>query len=115
MSDLDGLLNGHDRPRPATSPAQLDETRLLEAMEHSHTFPGFYPVVVIGHGDAAFEDRLTTAILLAQAGQPYTVRERRSSHGRYVAYHVELYVASARTALARKAMLAGVEGVLWML
>jgi putative lipoic acid-binding regulatory protein len=115
MSDLDGLLNGRDRPRGAADAPPPDEAPLLEAMERSHTFPGFYPVVVIGHGDATFADRLTAAILLAQGSAPYTVRERRSSQGRYVSYHVELYVDTARTALTRKAMLASVEGVLWML
>ncbi len=84
-------------------------------MEHSHTFPGFYPVVVIGQQGPAFLDRLRAAILLAQGSEPFTIRERRSAHGRYVAYHVALYVDTARTALTRKLLLAEVQGVLWML
>jgi putative lipoic acid-binding regulatory protein len=113
MSELDGLLNGHGRTdAEAETPGQEE---LLAAMASRHTFPGFYPVVVIGHHDAAFLDRLRAAILLAQGSEPFTIRERQSSHGRYIAYHVELYVDTPRTALNRKTRLAAVEGVLWLL
>ena len=54
-------------------------------------------------------------ILLAQGTEPYTIRQRQSAQGRYVAFHLELYVDTPRTALARKTMLAAVDGVLWML
>lgn len=114
MGDMDGLMNGHQQEvsDPDVVPG---EAQLLTAMELSHTFPGFYPVVVIGHHGPDFEDRLRGAILVVQGSEPFTIRERQSAQGRYIAYHVELFVDTARTALSRKTVLAEVEGVLWML
>jgi putative lipoic acid-binding regulatory protein len=114
MADMDGMMNGHD-DGDETVTVPSDQAQLLEAMEQGHTFPGFYPVVVIGHHDPRFHDRLRGAILLAQGSEPFTIRERQSSQGRYIAYHVELYVDTPRTALSRKTLLAEVEGVLWLL
>jgi hypothetical protein len=114
MADMEGMMNGHGQPADRER-RLVDEDELLAAMEHSHSFPGFYPVVVIGHHDALFHDRLRGAILLAQGSEPFTIRERHSAQGRYIAYHVELFVDTARTALARKTILAEVEGVLWLL
>jgi putative lipoic acid-binding regulatory protein len=114
MSDMDGLMNGQQQEATAKDDAP-SEAQLLAAMELSHTFPGFYPVVVIGHHGPDFEDRLRGAILIVQGGEPFTIRERHSAQGRYIAYHVELFVDTARTALSRKTLLAEVEGVLWML
>lgn len=114
MGDMDGLMNGHQQ-EAAGQDGVPSEDQLLAAMELSHTFPGFYPVVVIGHHGTEFEDRLRGAILVVQGAEPYTIRERQSAQGRYIAYHVELFVDTARTALNRKTVLAEVEGVLWML
>ena len=114
MADMDGLMNGHRQGGGPTDEPQ-DEAHLLAAMELSHIFPGFYPVVVIGQHGTGFEERLRGAILVVQGSEPFTIRERQSAQGRYIAYHVELYVDTARTALSRKTMLAEVEGVLWML
>lgn len=115
MEDRNGQANGHRQPPAKLEDVARDEAELVAAMEHSHTFPGFYPVVVIGQHGPDFLGQLTAAILLAQGSEPYTIRERNSAGGRYVAYHVALYVDTARTALHRKQRLAEVPGVLWLL
>jgi putative lipoic acid-binding regulatory protein len=115
LGDLDGLLDGLDQTEQAPPETAIDEAQLLMAMEEAHTFPGFYPVVVIGRHEDSFYDRLQEAVQLTQGSAPFTIRERKSSHGRYVAYHLELFVDTARLALARKAELAAIDGVLWLL
>jgi len=113
MADRKGSPNGH--PNTPTDDRQALEAQLVAAMEQAHTFPGFYPVVVIGRHDDGFHDRLRSAVILAQGSAPFTLRQRPSSHGQYVAYHLEIYVDTARVALDRKGYLAAVEGVLWLL
>jgi len=89
--------------------------RVLEAMEEEYNFPAFYPVVLIARGATGFDERLQAAVAAVQGEAPFRIRERPSSQGTYISYRVELFVADARTALARKAMLAGLSGVLVLL
>jgi putative lipoic acid-binding regulatory protein len=85
---------------------------VIAAIESAHTFPGFFPVVVIARRGEEFEDRLSAALFAAQGTAPFAIRQRASSGGNYVAYHVEVHVESASVALDRRDALARLEGVL---
>lgn len=93
----------------------VDDQTILDAIERAHEFPGYYPIVVIARREVAFEARLHAAVESSQHGAPYRIRERQSRQGNYSAYRVEIYVESAEMALARKAALAALAGVLLLL
>jgi putative lipoic acid-binding regulatory protein len=101
--------------RQANGHGDGTDAELVAAMERQHDFPGFYPVVVIARRDVDFEARLRGAVAAQQGAAPWRITERRSRRGNYVSYRVELHVDTARIALARKAVLAGLRGVLVIL
>ncbi len=107
------------RPTPGNGrghPAELEQERkLLAAMAEAHEFPGYYPVVVIARRGEGFEATLRALVAAEQGSAPYRIKTRSSRNGSYVSYRVEVYVADAVVALARKASLSALEGVLVLL
>ncbi len=96
-------------------PAEIDEAQLISAMEEAHEFPGYYPVVVIAHEGEAFRALLHATLLDEQGSAPFLVQERASRKGTYISYRIEIFVESAAVALARKQVISGIEGVLYLL
>lgn len=108
--------NGHSVPVPAPDDGRPGEQeRMIAAMEEQHDFPGFYKVVVIAEAGDAFHAALRQMVEVIQAEAPFRIGRRDSSRGGYVAYHLEIHVDSARTALERKHLIARLEGVRVML
>jgi putative lipoic acid-binding regulatory protein len=103
--------NGRTVEGPRAGPTD-DERRLAQALEEAHEFPGLYPVVVIARREEGFLRQLEETISAEQGDAPYQIRERRSSNDNYRSYRVELYVEGAAQAIARKAALASLPGVL---
>jgi len=99
----------------AEKPEDAEETRLIEAMEGAHQFPGFYPMVVIAHEGDAFRALLKATLALEQGDAPFRISERPSRMGTYISFRVEVFVASAQVALARKGVIAALDGVLFIL
>lgn len=89
-----------------------DHERLADAIEQAHDLPGFFPVVLIARSGIGFRGRLESELDRMQEGAPYRITRRLSAHGNYKAYRVELHVASGVVALARKALLAQLPGVI---
>jgi putative lipoic acid-binding regulatory protein len=94
---------------------RLDESEMEAALELAHTFPGYFPVVVIARHEPTFESRLVEIIVAIQDGAPHTLRRRASRHGSYMSYRIEIHVESARQALSRRNRLSEVEGVVMLL
>jgi putative lipoic acid-binding regulatory protein len=106
--------NGNIRSEP--QPTEPDDTSRIEAaLDGVYDFPAFYPVVVIARQGFEFGAELHATVAAAQGDQPFRIRERKSSGGKYVSYRVEMHVPTARQALARKSLLAQLPGVLVLL
>lgn len=103
--------NGAATPPPQGGMPELDEATRIALLEDHYEFPGFFPVVVIASRSVEFHARLESVVSEAQDGDPYRVNERQSSKGNYASYRVEMHVADARTALARKEMLGELPGI----
>jgi putative lipoic acid-binding regulatory protein len=114
-----GRHHDHNAAEPGDGLAScrrvLSVEEQISALELGVAFPGYFPVVVIARAGATFLADLTAVIGEAQGEAPFEIRERPSSHGRYVAYHVQMYVESARDALDRREALAALAGVVMLL
>ena len=116
MNEVEKPGNGHSVPVPASEDGRSGEQeRLIAAMEERHTFPGFYKVVIIAEAGEDFHAALWQMVEVIQSESPFRLSRRDSSKGGYVAYHLEIHVESARAALERKHLIAGLEGVRVML
>jgi putative lipoic acid-binding regulatory protein len=91
------------------------EARILDAIASAYAFPGYYPVVVIARTGLEFEATLMASIAAQQGDAPYRVTERASRRGNYRSYRVELYVDDPVAAVAGKAWLSQLEGVLFVI
>ncbi len=58
-----------------------------------------------------FQSQLESTVAEAQGDEPYCLNERPSLKGNYASYRVEMHVADARTALARKDLLGDLPGI----
>jgi putative lipoic acid-binding regulatory protein len=107
--DMQRAVAGRGRPADPGDPDSRQ--RMLEAMAERHPFPGYYPVVVIGMAGEAFRLALVALLEEHESVDDYRFSERASSGGKYVSYHVEVFVAQAENALSLKEGLALLEGV----
>jgi putative lipoic acid-binding regulatory protein len=113
-SDGGNAGKGGNGRTPAAG-SRLTESQMVEALEHGHAFPEFFPVVVIAKKGTGFATALDDAVSQAQGDDPYEISERPSRAGTYVSYRVELYVHSARDAIARRQTISEIDGVLFLL
>lgn len=110
-----GSGNGRGGNGRSPAEARLTESQMVEALEHGHAFPEFFPVVVIAKKGTGFATALDDAVSRAQGDDPYEISERPSRAGTYVSYRVELYVHTARDAIARRQTISDLDGVLFLL
>ena len=114
--DESSKSSGDDRQANGLSASQggmpeLDEATRIALLEEHYEFPGFFPVVVIAPRSEDFQSQLESTVAEAQGDEPYRLNERPSRKGNYASYRVEMHVADARTALARKDMLGDLPGI----
>ena len=108
-----GVGPGGNGSTPA--PRSLSDEELIQALELGHTFPCYFPIVVIAKRGEGFLERLEATVKEAQGEAPYRIAERPSREGRYVSYRLEVHVDGAREALDRQRGVAGLDGVLFVL
>lgn len=94
---------------------QMTDEELVQVLDEAYSFPDYFPVVVIARCAIGFDLQLQEVVAEFQAGAPFTIEERLSRKGNYVSYHVDIFVEDARSALARKTVLAEMPGVLMLL
>jgi putative lipoic acid-binding regulatory protein len=99
----------------ATAVADEERQQILDAMEEHYSFPGDYKIVVIAKVDGGFKERLIAHLDAQVDVGPYRMRERKSSKGNYVSYHLQIHVESAVIALERKHDISRLDGVHVML
>jgi hypothetical protein len=107
--------NGYGANGRFPEPGEDQESRIIAAIEAAYEFPGYYPVVVFARSGLDFAATLFAAVAAEQGEEPFRITERASRQGTYRAYRVELFVSDARGAVARKAVLAALEGVLFVM
>ncbi len=91
------------------------QEELADTIESAHDLPGFYPIVLIAKSGTGFRKRLESELGRLQKDAPYKIRRRRSARGNYKAYRVEIHVSNGQMALARKAALSQLPGVILVL
>lgn len=106
---------GHAGNGQPPSPPDDPLEPLIRAMEAAYPFPTYYPVVIIAVHGEDFRGLLMATLAALQGEDPFRVSERASRKGTYISYRIEVFVASARTALERKTSLGQIEGVLVLL
>jgi len=94
---------------------RIDEARAIEAIESGHEFPVYFPIVVVARRGPEFHALLQRTVEGAQGDAPFRIRTRASRRGRFVSYHVEVFLESGREALARRSEIGGLPGVIVLL
>jgi len=111
----DGGRQGNRAKPRVLGAEELDAQTRIDLIEGAHDLPGKFPVVVIAARDAEFHAMLMATVAAEQGDDPFTVSERRSRAGNYIAYRLELHVADGRIALSRKAVIGNLPGVVALL